>query len=59
MLFSHIHSVLLAVAGANLLWEKSIADWLVAGADLMWEKNTTAGNQQNRVIMYEKKNQFE
>ena len=35
------------MAGADLLWENSIADWLVAGglvasADLVWE-NTTAG----------------
>ena len=42
------HSVRLAVAGADLLWKKSIADllwkksiagWLVADTDL-WEKNT-------------------
>jgi hypothetical protein len=30
------------VADTDLLWEKSIAVWLVlvAGADLVWEKNT-------------------
>jgi len=27
------------VAGADLLWKKSNADWLVASANLMWEKN--------------------
>ena len=45
-----IRSVLLAVAGADLLWEKSIVGWLVAGVDLVWEKSIVAGNQQNRVI---------
>jgi len=25
------------MAGSNLLWENSTADWLVAGADLVWE----------------------
>ena len=34
-------SVRLAVAGADLLWEKSNAGWLVTGADLVWEKSTT------------------
>jgi len=34
------HSVQLVVAGADLLWEKSTADWLVADADSVWEKNT-------------------
>ena len=29
------------MAGADLLWENSTADWLVAGADLVWENRTT------------------
>ena len=41
----------MAVAGADFLWEKSTADWLVAGAgtDLVCEKITAIGNEQNRV----------
>jgi len=39
-----IHAVfawLWLVAGADLLWENNIADWLVvAGANLVWENNT-------------------
>ena len=30
------------MAGADLLWKNSTADWLVAGADLVW-KNSIAG----------------
>ena len=33
-------SVRLAVAGADLLWEKNTAGYL-ADADLVWEKSTT------------------
>ena len=37
---SHVwDSVRLAVAGADLLWEKNTAGYL-AGADLVWKKNT-------------------
>ena len=28
------------MAGADLLWENSNADWLVAGADLVWENSS-------------------
>ena len=28
------------MAGADLLWEKITAGWLVAGAGLVWKKNT-------------------
>ena len=28
------------VAGADLLWEKITAGWLMLDADLVWEKNT-------------------
>ena len=27
------------MAGADLLWEKNTADWLVAGAGVLWEKS--------------------
>ena len=30
------------MAGADLLWENNIVDWLVAGADLVWENSTAS-----------------
>ena len=47
------------MAGADLLWENSTADWLVAGADLDWE-NSTAGwlvykpNEQSECVKFQK-----
>ena len=38
------------MAGANLVWEKSTAGWLMIDADLVWEKNTAASCRQNKMM---------
>ena len=45
------------MAGADLLWEKSTADWLVAGADSMWEK-IAAGWLADKPVEQKKKYQY-